>query len=193
MKAIRNSWTLQKILDEAAVDEETNRQATEIEKKISPDGRKLKRVEQPETSKPCRHLMRVYTRKNVQQSELVSISAPRAGNKTTTPVFAAVNKPRILEARNTVNREITFERNIQNRDAMPQDRKGNTSHRTATEKFARSCVTMNLSGSPISATHRAKPPSNRTPAQIPISWMNFSFENSKHKDRKWHFSPQQSS
>jgi len=53
VKAIRQGWTLQEILDEAAIDEETNQQVTEMEKKISHEEKDVKRVEETPTSKPC--------------------------------------------------------------------------------------------------------------------------------------------
>ena len=63
VKAIRQCWTLQEILDEAAIDEETNQQATEMEKKISHEEKDVKRVEETPASKPCGRCGRKHTQK----------------------------------------------------------------------------------------------------------------------------------
>ncbi|XP_068670900.1 uncharacterized protein [Montipora foliosa] len=63
VKAIRQGWTLQEILDEAAIDEETNQQATEMEKKISQEEKDVKRVEETPDSKPCGRCGRKHTQK----------------------------------------------------------------------------------------------------------------------------------
>ena len=63
VKAIRQGWTLQEILDEAAIDEETNQQATEMEKKIPHEEKDVKRVEENPPSKPCGRCGRKHTQK----------------------------------------------------------------------------------------------------------------------------------
>ena len=63
VKAIRQGWTLQEILDEAAIDEETNQQATEMEKKISHAEKDVKRMEEKPVSKPCGRCGRKHTQK----------------------------------------------------------------------------------------------------------------------------------
>ena len=54
VKAIGQGWTLlrlQEILDQAAIDRETNHQATKMEKKISHAGKHVKRIEENPVSK----------------------------------------------------------------------------------------------------------------------------------------------
>ena len=53
IKAIRNNWTLQQILDEAAIDEEANQQAREMEKKLE-DKRteQIRRIGKHKTNTP---------------------------------------------------------------------------------------------------------------------------------------------
>ena len=63
VKAIRQGWTLQEILDEAAIDEETNQQSTEMEKKISHEEKDVKRVEETPASKPCGRCGHKHTQK----------------------------------------------------------------------------------------------------------------------------------
>ena len=63
VKAIRQGWTLQKILDEAAIDKETNQQATEMETKISHDEKDVKRIEENRVLKPCGRCGRKHTQK----------------------------------------------------------------------------------------------------------------------------------
>lgn len=61
VKAIWQGWTLlrlQEILDQAAIDRETNHQATKMEKKISHAGKHFKRIKENPVSKPfgrCGH------------------------------------------------------------------------------------------------------------------------------------------
>ena len=61
VKAIRQGWTLQKILDEAAIDKETNQQATEMETKISHDEKGVKHIEENRVLKPCARCGRKHT------------------------------------------------------------------------------------------------------------------------------------
>ena len=63
VKAIRQGWTLQEILDEAAIDEETNHQANEVEKKISHDEKDVKRIAENRVSKPYGRCGRKHTQK----------------------------------------------------------------------------------------------------------------------------------
>ena len=63
VKAIRQGWSLQEILDEAAIDEETNQQASEMEKKISHEEKDVKRIEETPTPKPCGRCGRKHTQK----------------------------------------------------------------------------------------------------------------------------------
>ena len=59
VKAMWQGWTLQEILHEAAIDEETNQQATKMEKKISHEEKDVKRVKEDPPSKPsgqCGHI-----------------------------------------------------------------------------------------------------------------------------------------
>ena len=63
VKAIRQGWTLQKILDEAPIDKETNQQATEMETKISHDEKDVKRIEENRVLKPCGRCGRKHTQK----------------------------------------------------------------------------------------------------------------------------------
>lgn len=61
VKAIRQGWSLQEILDEAAIDEETDQQASEMEKKISHKEKDVKRIEEMPTQKPCGRCGRKHT------------------------------------------------------------------------------------------------------------------------------------
>ena len=63
VKTIRQGWTLQEILDEAAIDKESNQQATEMEKKISHAEKDVKRIEEKPVSKPCGRCGRKHTQK----------------------------------------------------------------------------------------------------------------------------------
>ena len=63
VKAILQGWSLQEILDEAAIDEETNQQASEMEKKISHEEKDVKRIEEMPASKPCGRCGRKHTQK----------------------------------------------------------------------------------------------------------------------------------
>ena len=63
VKAIQQGWTLQEILDEAAIDEETNHQAAEMEKKISHEGKEENRIGENLDSKPCGRCGRKHTQK----------------------------------------------------------------------------------------------------------------------------------
>jgi len=63
VKAIRQGWTLQEILDEAAIDEEINQQATEMEKKISHEEKDVKRIEENAASKLCGRCGRKHAKK----------------------------------------------------------------------------------------------------------------------------------
>ena len=61
VKAIRQTWTLQEILDEAAIDEEANHQATVMEKKISNEEKEIKPIGELANSKPCGRCGRTHT------------------------------------------------------------------------------------------------------------------------------------
>ena len=63
VKAIRQGWTLQKILDEAAIDKETSQRATEMETKISHNEKDVKRIEENRVLKPCDRCGRKHTQK----------------------------------------------------------------------------------------------------------------------------------
>ena len=63
VKAIRQTWTLQRILDEAAIDEEANHQTTEMEKKISNEEKEIKRIGELANSKPCGRCGRTHMQK----------------------------------------------------------------------------------------------------------------------------------
>ena len=52
VKAIRQGWTQQEILNETAINGETNQQATEMEKKIPHEEKDVKHVEENPPSKP---------------------------------------------------------------------------------------------------------------------------------------------
>ena len=58
VKAILQGWSLQ-----AAIDEETNQQASEMEKKISHEEKDVKRIEEMPASKPCGRCGRKHTQK----------------------------------------------------------------------------------------------------------------------------------
>ena len=58
VKAMRQAWTLQEILDE-----ETNQQMTEMEKKISHKEKYVKRIAEDPPSKPCGQCGRKHTQK----------------------------------------------------------------------------------------------------------------------------------
>ena len=58
---MRQGWILQEILDEAAIDEETNQQATEMEKKI--EKKDVKCVEEDPPSIPCGRCGRKHMQK----------------------------------------------------------------------------------------------------------------------------------
>ena len=58
VKAMRQAWTLQEILDE-----ETNQQMTEMEKKISHKEKDVKRIKEDPPSKPCGQCGRKHTQK----------------------------------------------------------------------------------------------------------------------------------
>ena len=60
---MREGWTLQEILDEAAIDEETNRQTTEVEKNISHEEKDAKRIKEDPPSKLCGRCGRTHTQK----------------------------------------------------------------------------------------------------------------------------------
>ena len=60
IKAIRRNWTLEEILDEAAIDEEVKKQAGEIEKKLTRDEKEIKRITR-EPIKPCDRCGRKHT------------------------------------------------------------------------------------------------------------------------------------
>ena len=68
-RRIRQGWTLQEILDEAAIDEETNQQATEMEKKISHEEKGVKRTEENPDSKPCGRCGHKHTQKCPAQQD----------------------------------------------------------------------------------------------------------------------------
>ena len=53
VKAIRQGYTLQEILDEASIKEETNHQALEMEKKIPHKEKDVRRVEENPSSNLC--------------------------------------------------------------------------------------------------------------------------------------------
>ena len=74
---MRQVWTLQEILDEAAIDEETNQQATEMEKKISHEEKMLNALKKTFLQNQVVDVG-VNTRKNARHSAPL---APRVENE----------------------------------------------------------------------------------------------------------------
>ena len=149
VNAIRQGWTLQEVLDEAAIDEETNQQATEMEKKISHEEKDVKRVEETPASKPCGRCGRKHT----QKCSAFGATCTACGNETITQTSAAVN----LKKRKAIDHSKTNPtiRKIPEQDAISEDEEIIEDQAIVMRKFTKCQVTRESTGSPIPATHRA--------------------------------------
>ena len=148
VKAIQQDWTLQEILDEAAIDEETNQQATEMKRRFLTQKKMLNASKKSQFPS---HVVAVgvNTRKNARRSALF---APPVENEITTQTSAEVN----LKKRKAIvhSKTKTAMQTLPELDAIRKDEEIIENQAIVMGEFTKCQVTMKTTGNPNRATLR---------------------------------------